>query len=289
MLRGLRDGGKFELGPAWTGYGNYRATVPSLPGLRLVFADTIFFSRRYRDACGAPGGPDPGQATLDWLAAELAAAKAAHQRVWLVYHVPPGIDGFATWRVGSCPGGIQPMWAERYARAYSELLRRYADTVAASFAGHTHMDDFRLVGDAEGKFAFTLITPAVSPIFGQNPAFRTIVYDAAGGILDETTYELANLTTAGGDVPAEWRPEYTFTREWDLPRIDLASLERLYAMIGGDPARRARWHQLFVVSSPVYWRRATGGGAREAAAAQAAYCATGHASIAGFASCACGR
>ncbi len=53
--------------------------------------------------------------------------------------------------------------------------------------------------------ALRLITPAVSPIFGQNPAFRTVVYDAAGGILDQTTYDLTNLaeaTAAAGGVSA---------------------------------------------------------------------------------------
>jgi sphingomyelin phosphodiesterase acid-like 3 len=100
-----------------------------------------------------------------------------------------------------------------YAEPIFALLRRYADTVAASFAGHTHMDDFRLIGDAGGFYAFTLITPALSPIFGQNPAFRTVMYDSAGGILDHTTYTLTNLpeATASGGAPAIWRAEYTFT------------------------------------------------------------------------------
>ena len=83
------------------------------------------------------------------------------------------------------------------------MLRRYADTVAASFAGHTHMDDFRLIGDAGGRYAFALITPAVSPIFGQNPAFRTIDYDGPGAVLDQTTYYLDEF--AGGDAPPAGR------------------------------------------------------------------------------------
>ena len=289
VVRSLGDGGELALGPAWTSYGNYRATLTALPRVRIVFANTLFWARRYRDACGAPGGPDPGKATLDWLAGELASAAAAHRRVWLVYHVPPGIDGFATWRQGSCPGDILAMWTDGYARAYGELLRRYADTVAASFAGHTHMDDFRLLGEGPDKFAFTLINPAVSPIFGQNPAFRIVDYDTAGGILDQTTYELANLAEAGAAAPPEWRAEYTFTREWGLPRIDTANLERLSETIGDDPARRARWQTLFVVSSPVYWQRAADAGSSATAAVRAAYCATGHAGVAGFARCDCGE
>ena len=50
----------------------------------------------------------------------------------------------------------------------------------------------------EGHYGFALITPAVSPIFGQNPAFRTFTYDAAGGVIDETTYNLTNLPHGNG-------------------------------------------------------------------------------------------
>ena len=123
------------------------------------------------------------------------------------------------------------MWDQAYAEPFYALLRRYADTVVASFAGHTHMDDFRLIGDSHGRYGFTLVTPAVSPIFGQNPAFRTVLYDTAGGILDQTTYDLTNLpeATATGSVPPAWQAEYTFTQEWRLPRVDLPSLDRLYS------------------------------------------------------------
>ncbi len=287
LVQGLVDGGKPDFGAAWTSYGNYSASVPGLRGVRLIFANTVFFSHRYRNACGMAGGADPAKATIAWLAAQLAAAERAHRRVWLAYHVPPGIDGFATWRLGSCPNHIIPMWADAYAQPVYALLRRYRATVTASFAGHTHMDDFRLVGDAGGDFAFAVITPAISPIFGQNPAFRTVAYDSAGSILDQTTYDLANLSETGS-APPKWQAEYSFTREWRLPRVDLPSLERLYAMIGSVPADRERWHALFVASSPFYWQRAAGGGASEANGVRAAYCATGHTAIADFRQCWCG-
>jgi sphingomyelin phosphodiesterase acid-like 3 len=268
----------------WTRYGNYTATVPGVRGVRLIFANTVFFSPRYRNTCGAAGGDDPGRATLTWLEAELTAARRAHQRVWLTFHVPPGIDGFATWRRGACPDRIIPMWADVYAQPVYALLRRNADTVAAAFAGHTHMDDFRLIGDAKGNFAFALITPAVSPIFGQNPAFRTVTYDSAGGILDQATYDLINLSEADAHTPPKWQLEYTFTREWRLPRVDLSSLERLHAMITTVPEDRALWHTLFPVSSLVYWTQNHGG----ADETRAYDCAEGHVSIADYRQCWCG-
>jgi sphingomyelin phosphodiesterase acid-like 3 len=278
----LGDAGREPgLAAGWTSSGNVGVTVH---GLRVLLANTIFFSRNYRNRCGSPASGDPGRATLAWLEAELTVARQAHQRVWLVYHIPPGIDGYATWRQGSCPDKIIPMWDQRYAQPFNDLLRRYGDTIAASFAGHTHMDDFRLVGDGSGYFGFVLITPALSPIFGQNPAFRSVTFDRAGEILDETTFGVTNLGEAGAAIPPRWRVEYTFRREWQLPRVDLDSLERLYAVITTVPEERALRHTLFPVSSPVYWTQ-DGGGAE---AIRAYDCATGHVSVADFRQCWCG-
>jgi hypothetical protein len=278
-------------GPAfdrdWQSYGNYTARVS---GIRILSANTNFLSIHYRNACGSATEGDPGRATLAWLEAELAAAKEAQERVWLVYHIPPGIDGYATLRRGACPGTMIPMWDQAYAGAFLVLMKRYAATVTASFAGHTHMDDFRLIGDAEGRYGFALITPAVSPIFGQNPAFRTVVYDPQGGILDQTTYDLTNLpqaTAAAGGVPPEWRAEYTFTRQWSLPRVDLPSLDRLYSLITDAPVERERWHMVFPVSSPAYWTPFSGGREQLAQAVRAFRCASGNTAPSDYGQCYC--
>ena len=270
----------------WTSYGNYGVTIQ---GIRVLSVNTVFFSPRHRNACGSPGDADPASTTLAWLQGELTAARQAHTHIWMIYHLPPGIDGFATLQRGACPDGIIPMCKETYAEPVFALLRRYDDTVAASLAGHTHMDDFRLIGDAGGFYAFTLITPALSPIFGQNPAFRTVMYDSAGGILDHTTYTLTNLpeATAGGGAPAIWRAEYTFTQEWRLPRVDLPSLERLYALIQNEPAVGARWHAMFTVSSQFYWSQLSGGQS-DVQAVRAFRCATGNVLPSEYRQCYCG-
>ncbi|MGA7264979.1 MAG: hypothetical protein WBX30_29415 [Stellaceae bacterium] len=271
----------------WQSYGNYSARVS---GIRILSTNTNFLSVHYRNACGSAADGDPGRATLAWLEAELAAAKEAQERVWLLYHIPPGIDGYATLRQGSCPGTMIPMWDQAYAGAFLALMKRYADAVAVSFAGHTHMDDFRLIADAEGRYGFAVITPAVSPIFGQNPAFRTVSFDAAGEILDQTTYDLTNLpqaTTAAGGVPAEWRAEYTFTRQWSLPRVDLPSLDHLYSLITDVPAEGEQWHRIFPVSSPVYWAPFSSGDEQLAQAIRAFRCASGNVAPSNYQRCYC--
>ena len=292
ILRRLVGGGRApDFDRDWQSYGNCSARVG---GVRVLSTNTNFFSIHYRNACGTSvggdAGGDPGRATLAWLEAQLAAAREAGERVWLLYHIPPGIDGYATLRQGACPGNVIPMWDQAYAGDFSALLRRYADVIRVSFAGHTHMDDFRLVGNAERRFGFALISPAVSPIFGQNPAFRTVAYDAAGGILDQSTYDLTNLpaATASAGPSAEWRLEYTFTQQWSLPRIDLPSLDRLYSLITDVPAEAARWHMIFPVSSPVYWAPFSDSSEQLASAVRAFRCAAGNVVPSDYERCYCG-
>ena len=264
----------------WPHYGNFAVTAGKI---RIVFPNTVLFSKHYQNACGLRTEPDPGQATLRWLESELAAAKEAGEPVWLVYHIPPGIDGYATLYGGACPDRMVPMWSPAYAEGFAKLLREYADTVKASIAGHTHMDDFRLMGDGAGNYGFVLITPALSPIFGQNPAFRVLAYDAEGGLVDQTIYNLTNLFETGIGFPARWQMEYAFTREWGLPRIDLASLERLYAATAQNAETRTRWHAIYPVSSPVFWALSAGG----PQAVRAFDCATGHITPAAYSQCYC--
>jgi len=99
----------------WKSYGNSSARVG---GIRILSTNTNFLSVHYRNACGSPADGDPGLATLAWLEAEFAAAKQAEERVWLLYHIPPGIDGYATLRQGSCPDTMIPMWDQAYAGAF---------------------------------------------------------------------------------------------------------------------------------------------------------------------------
>jgi hypothetical protein len=126
----------------------------------------------------------------------------------------------------------------------------------------------------------------LSPIYGQNPAFRTIISDAAGGIVDQTTYELANLReAAGGGAPMDWQAEYIFTEAWRLPRIDLASLMQLYRSIGDVTADRDRWLTFLSVSSPLYWSANMGEAARRGALAYR--CADGQVLLPEYGRCFC--
>ncbi len=295
----LRPGGRFlaatadiaagligpEAGAAfarsWRALGNYVVPNPAVGGGMIVALNTNFLARDYRNACGGAGDGNSARATLAWLSEVLQQAQAAHRKVWLIYHIPPGLDAFATARHGACPVTPVAMFAAPYAQRFHALMAHYRDTIAASFAGHIHMDSFALFADAARPYGFVLIDPAVSPIFGQNPAFRRIRLAHDGTIEDGTIHYLANLAAATEGATPQWRAEASFDAAWQEAAINVASLEALYHKIATSRAARERWFEDYAVQAAR---------AREAVTAgnEAIYrCALGHDRVDDVARCAC--
>lgn len=232
---------------SWLMGGNYSVPHPTLPKTRVISLNSVYLTPKYKNACGS-ATETPAASTLAWLGDALAEAAAAGERVWLIQHVPPGIDAYSTASYLTCPN-VAPMIAPAYQAQYYGLLTRFERSIAVTFAGHTHMDDVRLIGKP-GEGGFTLITPAVSPVFDQNPAFRTVTMADDGRLLDHTTHYLTNLTAAGPTVPARWEPEYSFRTAWGVDRIDRATLDAVYARIKAGGTDQQRYVTYYGVSTP---------------------------------------
>jgi hypothetical protein len=228
--------------------GYYAVPHPTVPHQDIVVLSDVFWSKKYVDRCNANGG-DPGSAELAWLEWKLYRAKLAGRTVTLVMHIPPGIDSYAS--RADCPAKILSLWQDAYARRFLALVGAYKAQLRGAFAGHTHMDDFRVVADASREPALaTRIAPAVSPIFGNNPAFTVFLYDRANGsVADYATFALANLATVAPDVAPEWTREYRFSEAYGLHRYDAASLTELAKRIRSDQSARAAYTRYYAAGS----------------------------------------
>ena len=280
----------------WKALGSYNLPHPTIPGVRILSLNSIFFSNNYHAAsfnqgCAVVVSTAAGD-LLQWLQSNLVAAQQANQKVWLMFHIPPGIDGYATVHKfaaqlqatgpsvdKSCADAIVPMWVPTWTAQFDALLETYQRTVLAGFAGHTHTDDFRLVNAAGVNQAFVLIDPPVSPVYGQNPAFRVVTFRPDGSLVDQSTYYLTNLQQASSKVRGQWKKEYRFTREWRAPRLDLASLGTIYSQIQTKEAARDQWLKLYNVSSSA--------AKVPADTVRGLYCAIGALSVAAYAKCYC--
>jgi hypothetical protein len=110
------------------------------------------------------------------LRSQLAEQHARRGTVWLVHHIPWGIDAYSTLhsQADRCASGIVSFLRDDTSGELFALLRQYAGTISASFSAHTHYDDFRLLMDHSGKpVLIDKMVPAISPIFGQDPGSRS--------------------------------------------------------------------------------------------------------------------
>ncbi|HYH05798.1 MAG TPA: hypothetical protein VEK11_01950 [Thermoanaerobaculia bacterium] len=210
--------------------GYYHADVPSLERVRIIALNTNFFSSNYTNPCGKPG-PDPGLKQLAWFEDELRLARLLGKRVWLLFHIPPGMDVYDTeeWG-GACPDvKPQTFWKDEYQQRYLKITAAYRNTILGSWAGHTHQDEFRL---ATGDFIH--ITPSVTPVFGNNPAFEVVDVARNGQVKSYTAYHLPNVT-----LP--WAREYAFDEAYAKRRYDTAALTEIASAIGSDTKTREQY------------------------------------------------
>ncbi len=79
------------------GRGGYYSVLlrGGLEKTRLIALNDLFLATKYKTCAG--GKEDAaGKAELAWLAAELQAAREKGERVWVMGHLPPGIDIYST-------------------------------------------------------------------------------------------------------------------------------------------------------------------------------------------------
>jgi hypothetical protein len=200
--------------------GYYGMRHPTISGTSILVLNDILWSRKYRNSCGTTGLAAATE-MMEWLTARLREKKQAGLKVWLVHHIPVGIDPYSTTKdkADTCPARVTGFLKEPFASQYLKLLVDFSDIIEASFAGHVHFDDYRLIiSDRDDAVGVEKIAPAISPIFGQNPGFHVFTYDrVSGGVADFSTYYLAGLGTAGAPA-GDWRLEYTFTQAYGQPR-----------------------------------------------------------------------
>lgn len=246
LLAAAPDSGSF--GQTYPQGGYYRLAPPGPRAGWIVSLNTILFSSNYQDACGPGLDHDPAALQLDWLEAQLALAQSQGRGVWLLLHIPPGVNVYGSLHKYLDPSGkltaVQMMWRDEYLTRFMDIISRHGAAVRASLAGHTHMDDFRLA-PAGG---FVHICPAVSPVFGNNPAYEIISYDRDSfGIRDYQVFYL-NLENRG----AAWAEEYMFNRAYDraADAAGLAALHQAMARPGRDRDRYIAYYNVSRAGKP---------------------------------------
>lgn len=228
--------------------GSYMLPHPTVPRQRIVVLNDIYWSANYSDCDSGRG--NAGWAMLAWLEWQLFRIAEAGERATLLFHIPPGIDGYSSaYGRGGCVAATTPFWAAAYQEQFSAIIARYAGALEPAIVSHTHMDEFRVLPGADGAPLLPMkIFPAVSPIFGNAPAFTVVTYDrVGGGLKDYGVWGLRNLAGPASlpAAPPDWRFEYSFGAAYGEAGFDAAAATRLAAAIRENPAVRDTYTRFF--------------------------------------------
>jgi sphingomyelin phosphodiesterase acid-like 3 len=191
--------------------GGYYSAQPLGSGLLVLGLNTNPFAN------GVPGNNLPAvTAEVTWLNSELASAQAAGQKVWLLMHVPPGPDMVTTAsnaaKAGT-PGTITPqtaamMMVPDYQARLLQPLAQYSGVIALMLGAHTHMDEYRVVS---GNLVMDHV-PGVSPVFGNNSAFKIYSFTQNGFVPTDYTSFFCDLSASS----PQFNPLYTFSDAYSL-------------------------------------------------------------------------
>jgi sphingomyelin phosphodiesterase acid-like 3 len=196
------------------GYYSVRLGRP-MQRTRLVVVNDIYMSRNYATCAGKKDNAGAA-AQLDWLQKQLAGARERHESVWVMGHIPPGVDAYSTFSKmkSVCTGA--PVVEFLNSQDIAEVLAKNADVVKLAIFAHTHMDEIKLVASADsgvpGKVAMKMVS-SISPVNGNKPSFTEALVNPATAVLkDYAVY----VGTNGSGIGAQWNREYSFDNAYHV-------------------------------------------------------------------------
>jgi sphingomyelin phosphodiesterase acid-like 3 len=271
-------------------FGDYAITLPApIAHTRLIVLQDIFESKKYT-SCNGTSSVDAAAQQIAWVRTQLTAARAAHEHVWVMAHIPPGIDAYSTFarHRDVCAGQDPEMFLA--SDALATTLSEFPDVIRLVLFGHTHMDELRVYTSSDGTSIPAKLVPSITPVNGNNPAFTlAAIKPATATLQDYTIYSASNQT----GVQTTWSEEYRFSTTYHLPDLSGPSLAKLTGSFvsdkSGASATSKAYQQFFYVGAPDVAQGISA--SIKAAAMQVVWptyaCAITHADTAGFRTCAC--
>ena len=236
LALGLPAAGRQTAVREFAAEGNYSVMMAApMQNTRLVVLNDTLFSPKYK-TCSGEKDRKGAAAEAEWFEGQLEQARRLGERVWVMGHIPPGIDPFSTIKqfkdicAGSDP--VNFMSTDEI----PNLMVEYADVVKLGVFAHTHMDEIRLLehsGSEESgarQVAVKMIA-SISPVHGNQPSFTVALIDAASaGMVDYAVIAASNQSGIG----TTWQTEYKFARTYHAAAFSTQALNRLIGIFHSD-------------------------------------------------------
>jgi sphingomyelin phosphodiesterase acid-like 3 len=204
---------------------------------RLIAVNDIFLSPKYRTCASQPDFA-AASAEMTWLKKQLAQARRLGQKVWVIGHIPPGVDPYLTHVKDKsvCRKESPEMYLS--SQELSDQLIEYADVVQLGIFAHSHMDEFRLLepeaGDPSASRAHSVaikMVPSISPVDGNNPSFTLARVNPSSAALQN--YEVIAASNQTG-IAATWSEEYDYAQTFHKAQFSPAAVKELIGAFEND-------------------------------------------------------
>jgi hypothetical protein len=239
--------------------GGYYSAEPAGTSVMVIGLNTIEFSPLVQNKDGSENHAAAVYAQLAWFDTQLSAARAAGKKVWLLMHAPPGADEGTTAKSIGATGHLASstmMWEPNYQAMFLQTVAKYPGVIAMTLAGHTHMDEYRIMSDGN----LVEIVPGISPCFGNDPAYKIFAMDPRS--LAPTDYSVFNYDLA--TMPAQFNSYYKCSEAYPLNGSLGSSLELLFPQLATSGALQSFYREHYYSGNnalnpitdtnwPVYW------------------------------------
>lgn len=220
--------------------GGYYSAEPIGTNLMVIGLNTNPFSPL---PAGVPGNNDSAVAAeLAWLDTSLASAQAGGKKVWLLMHIPPGASTVSTAPSFASNGYLTiaaaaMMWMPEYQAHFLTILSKYPGVITLTLGAHTHRDEFRIMS-ADNVLD---ITPSISPVFGNDPAFK--IFTFTQNTFTPTDYRSLNYDLAA--MPSQFASYYTFSTAYSMRGSLNSSLAKLYPALVTNNAKQGPYREQY--------------------------------------------
>lgn len=170
---------------------------------RLISLNSVIFSRDYLPLQTPPTPQlSEAQMEMDWLSNQLASAEANKESVYIIMHIPVGMDAFYN-------SDDHDMWNTTlilnngllFRDAFLALMTQYQSTIRAVLSAHTHENELRALYQNQTLMNMEVLdvgVPGITPNHFNNPGMQVYLYDNTFQLTETKTY----YTTP---VPSGWK------------------------------------------------------------------------------------
>src|ERR1019366_5575901 len=142
---------------------------------------------------------DPAAEQIAWLKNQLDAAQSKQQKVWVMGHIPPGLDLYSSVKAG------HPVTFLKAEDDLTPILTAHPETVRLAIFAHTHLDGMSKLSTSDATRTIPMKSvQSISPDHGNPPSFTVARIDPRTSDLVDYTVIGAKKTTGTSPTQYTW-------------------------------------------------------------------------------------